>query len=58
MDPAAQGHGHLQGGLSWRVQLQSELVFLSVPLCSGAERLRLPYATSRDGKGARMPLSL
>lgn len=56
LDPEAQGHGHLQGGLSWRVQLQSKLVFVSVQLSPGAERLQLPYTTPRGGKGAHMPL--
>lgn len=56
LDPEAQGLGRLQGGLSWRVQLQSELVFVSVQLSPGAERLQLPYTTPRGGKGAHMPL--
>ena len=44
-----------RGGLSWRVQLQSELVFLGVLLSPGAERLWLPYTTSRVGRGHTHP---
>ena len=56
--PCSPGTRRLPGGLSWRVQLQSELVFLGVRLSPGAERPWLPYTTSRGGKGAHTPLSM